>query len=277
MFFDPQVHLANGVPLSTVILSIKVAQIRAERDLGVSSLLTPCLLRHLPVADAEAAFERMADAGYFADGTLAALGLCSTEIARPPAAWAPVFARARELGVRRTVHAGEEGPAAYVAAALDDLGAMRIDHGVNSRGDLAVVERLAREGVMLTVCPLSNVRLKGVSAMTEVPIRLFLDKGVKFSINSDDPAYFGGYILDNYCAVQEAFGLSVDEWAGIAMAALEGSWCDEERKGEIKKDIDTVFRRWRRRERRASKELAGESLQREETEESVEKPTDSKD
>ena len=245
LFFDPQPHLARGASLAAIVPAFQAAQQRARAELGITSLLTPCLLRHLPVADGHAAFRALRDGGYYASGALAGLGLCSTELDRPPADWAPIFAEAAAAGIRRTVHAGEEGPAAYVTAALDELGAQRIDHGVNSAQDPAVVERLARDGVLLTVCPLSNVRLGGFPSVAEVPIPLFLEKGVRFSINSDDPAYFGGYLLDNYCAVQEAFGLGVEVWEGIVRNALEGSWCDEGRKKEIRGEIESVFADWR--------------------------------
>ena len=132
-----------------------------------------------------------------------------------------------------------------MTAALDALGAQRIDHGVGAAGDAAVVARLARDGVLLTLCPLSNVRLGGFAAVRDVPVRRFLDAGVRFSLNSDDPAYFDGYVLDVYCAVQEAHDLAVDEWETVARNALEGSWCGEERKAEIRAEVDRVFARWR--------------------------------
>ena len=197
------------------------------------------------MADGHAVFRALVAGGYYASGALAGLGLCSTELGRPPAAWAAVFAEAAAAGIRRTVHAGEEGPAAYVTAALDELAAERIDHGVAAARDPAVVARLARDGVLLTACPLSNVRLGGFPSVRDVPLRLFLDAGVRFSINSDDPAYFGGYVLENYCAVQEAHGLADDDWERIARDALEGSWCGDSRKAEIRAEIDRVFAEWR--------------------------------
>jgi adenosine deaminase len=246
VFFDPQAHLDRGVSIETVVEGLLDGKARAEAEFAhrgrerLTALFVPCLLRHLPVENSAACFALMRDRGYFASGRLAGLGLCSSEIARPPRMWADIFAAAGREGIRRTAHAGEEGPAAYVADALDVLGVTRIDHGVRAAEDEGVMERLAREGTMLTVCPLSNVRLKGVVRLEDVPIRKFLEKGVRFSINSDDPAYFDGYILDNYCAVQEAFGLSVGEWRGIALNAVEGSWCDEGRKKEILEEIEEV-------------------------------------
>lgn len=240
VFFDPQVHVNRGVAYETVVGGFTKARRRAEESLGVSSLLIPCLLRHLPVPDSLACFETMRAAGHFRDGTLAGMGLCSTEKDSPPSLWKEAFGLAAKEGVRLTAHAGEEGPAAYITEALDELGVLRIDHGVNARHDDAVMERLARERVLLSVCPLSNVVLRGVTKVSEVPIRTFLDKGVRFSISSDDPAYFGGYILDNYYAVQEAFDLSVDEWNTIAVNAVEGSWCGKTRKSEILWEIEKL-------------------------------------
>ncbi|KAK0705414.1 hypothetical protein B0H67DRAFT_497348 [Lasiosphaeris hirsuta] len=244
VFFDPQGHTPRGILPSTIITGFHAAAARAERDFGITAQLIPCLLRHLPVADGEATFDALAAAGHFASGALAGLGLCSTEIDRPPALYAPVFTRAAALGIDRTAHAGEEGPPGYVSAAVAELGVRRVDHGVRAAEDEDVMRGLSEAGVLLTVCPLSNVALKGVTRIGEVPVRVFLDRGVKFSLNSDDPAYFGGYIQENYCAVEEAFGLSVDEWRIIARNAVEGSWCGEERKAVILSEVDEVVREW---------------------------------
>ncbi len=245
VFFDPQAHVARGVALSAQIDGIARAQRRAQADFGLTSLLIPCLLRHLPVEAGAAMFAALRDGGHFASGRLAGLGLCSTELGRPPAAWAAVFAAAAAAGVRRTVHAGEEGPAAFVAAALDDLRAQRIDHGVHAAADPALLARLAAQRVMLSVCPVSNVRLRGAACVADVPIRLFLDRAVRFSINSDDPAYFGpAYIQENYCAVQDAHHLTVAEWRTVATNAVEGSWCGDQRKREILDELDSVLAGW---------------------------------
>ena len=245
VFFDPQVHIGRGIVYTTIVDGFVAAQRKAEAQFGLTSMLIPCLLRHLPVPDSLATFKAIQEHGHFENGMLAGLGLCSTEIEKPPVMWKEIFDLAGEAGIRRTAHAGEEGPAEYVSGALDDLGATRIDHGVNSRNSEEVMERLAREGIMLSVCPLSNVVLKGVPAVKDVPIRTFLDKGVRFSINSDDPAYFGGYILENYCAVHDAFDLSIDEWERIATHAIEGSWCGSHRKATILSEIKEVVSEWR--------------------------------
>ncbi|KAK3344186.1 hypothetical protein B0T25DRAFT_462735 [Lasiosphaeria hispida] len=248
VFFDPQGHTPRGIPPSTIITGFHAAAARAERDFGITAQLIPCLLRHLPVSSAEETFTSLIDAGFFASGALAGLGLCSTELDRPPALYAPIFSRAAALGIRRTAHAGEEGPPGYVSAAVRELGVQRVDHGVRAAEEEGVMRGLREAGVLLTVCPLSNVALRGVHEVREVPVRVFLERGVKFSLNSDDPAYFGGYVQENYCAVEEAFGLSVGEWRTIARNAVEGSWCGEERKGVILREVEEVVREWVERE-----------------------------
>ncbi|KAK1574227.1 adenosine deaminase [Colletotrichum navitas] len=243
VFFDPQAHTSRGVGYETVIEGLRRARRRAEADFEMTVEYIVCLLRHCPVEDGMRVFVEARDAGHFRDGTVAGLGMSSSEAPYPPSMFAAVYAAAREAGVRRTAHVGEEGPAGYVVSALDDLGVERVDHGRRSAEDEALLTRLAAAGTLLSLCPVSNVVLRGVRDMREMPIREFLDGGVRFSINSDDPAYFGGYILENYCAVQEAFGLSVDEWRGIATGAVEGSWCSEARKRELVVEIEGVVAR----------------------------------
>lgn len=248
VFFDPQVHLARGIPYDHLITGFTAARRRAEADFPLTTLLIPCLLRHLPVPDSLDCVATMRDAGHFRDGTLAGLGLCSTERDKPPSLWAEAYAQAarpQDGTTRLTAHAGEEGPPAYITEALDALRVQRIDHGVNARLDEDVMARLAREKVLLSVCPLSNVVLRGVTRVAEVPVRTFLEHGVRFSLNSDDPAYFGGYILENYCAVQEAFGLTVAEWRTIARNAVEGSWCGEDRKAELLAEVEKAVDEWK--------------------------------
>ncbi|KAI0019421.1 adenosine deaminase [Xylariomycetidae sp. FL0641] len=243
VFFDPQAHAA---PLAVLLAGFREAQDRAAADFGISSQLVMCLLKHRPPAEALDVFAQARDDGFFADGALAGIGMDSSEAPFPPPLWADVYDAAREAGVRRTFHAGEEGPAECVSQALDLLGAQRIDHGIRAflDGDEALVARLAAEKVLLTMCPLSNVRLRCIASLAEFPLRQALQAGVRFSINSDDPAYFGGYILENYCALQEEFDLSVAEWEGIAKGAVLGSWCSEERKGEILGEIEEVVGWW---------------------------------
>ena len=208
-----------------------------ERELGITTKLILCVLRHLPIQSAKETFDTALSRGDFADKTLAGLGMSGTELDKPPAKWKEIFQEAENAGIGRTAHAAEEGPAQYIAEALDILHVQRIDHGRRLVEDTALMKRVADEGIMLTLCPISNVSLKGVPSIKEMPIRRFLDAGVRFSINSDDPAFFEGYILDNYCAVQEAFQLDIEEWCVIVGNSIEGSWCDEERKEELRAEL----------------------------------------
>ncbi|SLM41415.1 adenosine deaminase [Lasallia pustulata] len=239
--FDPQAHTTRGIPYSTVVSGFNAACRRAEKELGISIVLILCLLRHLPVTDSERMFSEALSNDHFTDGTLGGLGLDSTEIDHPPELFKEVYASAKSAGIRRTAHAGEEGPVEYIASAIHNLDVSRIDHGIRLVDSDSLVAEVVEKKILVTLCPLSNVRLKCVRETREVPVRHFLDHGVMFSINSDDPAYFGGYLLDNYCAVQEAFGLSVEEWRRIAKASIEGSWCGEERKKEMLGRIDEVL------------------------------------
>ncbi|KAF3811895.1 Adenine deaminase [Colletotrichum gloeosporioides] len=240
VFFDPQAHTSRGVSYETVVEGLVRARRRAEADFNMTIEYIVCFLKHCPVEDGLRMFLEAKDAGHFADGTIAGVGASSSEAPYPPKMFKPIYDAAREAGVRRTAHAGEEGPAAFVVSALDDLDVQRVDHGRRSNEDEALMARLAQTKTLLSLCPISNVVLRGVTEIKELPIREFLDKGVRFSINSDDPAYFGGYILENYFAVQEAFKLTMEEWEGIAVGSVEGSWCSEERKTQLKKEIEAV-------------------------------------
>ncbi|KAI8634324.1 adenosine deaminase [Xylariaceae sp. FL1651] len=246
VFFDPQAHTVRGVALATIVAGIKAAQARAEADFAVSTQLIMCLMRHLPLPSALETLAQAREAAYFSDGTLAAVGMDSSEVPFPPPMWKDLFDAASAAGIRRTVHAGEEGPPSYVAQALDVLGAQRIDHGVRAiiDGDDELISRLAAQKTLLTMCPLSNVKLNCIASISEFPLRKLLDAGIRFSINSDDPAYFGGYILENYCALQEAFDLNVREWENIAKEAVMGSWCSDSRKEELLKEIENVSEQW---------------------------------
>jgi len=199
-------------------------------------------LRNLPAAGAQAALEEAR--GDLADGTVAGIGLDSSEVGFPAELFKEVYMSAGTGRLRRTAHAGEEGGPDSVRAAMEHLEIERIDHGIRMRGDAALMKEIADKGILVTVCPLSNVQLKCVKSVAEVPIRTFLDMGVKFSINSDDPAYFGGYVLDNYCAVQEAFDLKVEEWERIVRAGIEGSWCDEARKRTLILSMENVVQQY---------------------------------
>ncbi|KAF9883827.1 adenine deaminase [Aspergillus nanangensis] len=239
VFFDPQVHRDRGVAYETIVAGFVAGCKRAEREFGLTTRLILCFVRHLPVESAAQVFEHALANSHFHPETdmLHGVGWSSTEVGPPKDMFRELYATAKTAGIRLTAHAGEEGDPSYIATALE-LGAQRIDHGIRLVEDVELMQRVVQDGVLLTVCPISNVQLKCVTSVAEVPIRRFLDAGVKFSINSDDPAYFGGYILDNYCAVQEAFALSVDEWRHIAETSVRESWVDEVRKEELLRRID---------------------------------------
>ncbi|TAQ91225.1 hypothetical protein B7494_g452 [Chlorociboria aeruginascens] len=245
IFFDPQAHTARSILYTTVVAGLSAAQKRAEEDFGLTSKVILCFLRNLSKDGAQATYEEATSLGHFSDGTVAGIGMSSSEVGFPPEIFREIYDHAAVAGIRRTAHGGEEGDSTYVSKALDFCHVERIDHGIRMVGDEELVKRVAREKVLVTVCPLSNVRLRCVKNMGEVPIRKFLDEGVRFSINSDDPAYFGAYILDNYLAVQEAFGLKVGEWKSIAEAAIEGSWCGEERKKVLIEKVGDCIARYK--------------------------------
>lgn len=203
-----------------------------------------CVLRHLRVENAEKTLAAMVAGGYLGRGVVRGFGISSEEMSTLPGVWGKVTNAAWIAGFRTTAHAGDEGPPAYIKAALDELKVERIDHGQRLVEDPVLMKRVADEGIMLTLCPISDVKLQSVESIADMPIRKFLDEGVKFSLNSDDPAYFGGYILDNYCAVQEAFDLSIKEWELIARNAINGSWCGEERKDELRQALGICVERF---------------------------------
>ena len=221
IFFDPQAHTARGVPFATVIDGIHRALTDAHTKLGLSSRLILCFLRHLDEADAEATL----DAALPYRDRIVAVGLDSSELGHPPSKFARVFARARDAGFRAVAHAGEEGPPDYVRDTIDLLKVDRIDHGNRALEDPALVERLAALRLPLTVCPLSNLKLSGVATMTAHPLRRMLDAGLVATVNSDDPAYFGGYVNENYAAVQTALGLGRDDLATLAATASPPPSC----------------------------------------------------
>ncbi len=222
VFFDPQAHTARGVAFATVIDGIDRALRDAETRLGMSSNLIMCFLRHLDQDDAM----RTLDQALEHKDRIVAVGLDSSELGHPPAKFKEVFARARESGFLAVAHAGEEGPAAYVREALDQLGIVRIDHGNRSLDDDALVSRLAELKTPLTVCPLSNLKLAVVEDMRDHPLAEMIDRGLFVTINSDDPAYFGGYINENYRAVHEALGLTQDQLAAVARNSFEAAFLE---------------------------------------------------
>jgi adenosine deaminase len=226
IFFDPQTHTARGIALATVLDGLRRACARAEQELGISSRLILCFLRHL---SADAAMRTLEEALPHKDA-IAAVGLDSSELGHPPAKFSAVFARARREGFLAVAHAGEEGPPAYIVEALDVLKVRRIDHGVHCEEDPALLERLARERVPLTVCPLSNVKLKVFEQIESHNLRRLLERGLCVTVNSDDPAYFGGYVLENYLAVERGLGLSRDDLTLLARNSIEASFLTDSAK-----------------------------------------------
>lgn len=220
IMFDPQTHTDRGIAFGTVIEGLLSAMAEAEAKHGLTSALIMSFLRHLPE---EAAFETLALAEPWLD-RIAAVGLDSSEVGHPPAKFARVFAAARAKGLKLLAHAGEEGPPEYVYEALDLLHVDRIDHGNRALEDAGLVQRLAREGMTLTVCPLSNLKLCVVGDLADHPIDRMLAEGLRATINSDDPAYFGGYVADNYRAVAAGRGLSRDDLATLARNSFTGSF-----------------------------------------------------
>ncbi len=218
IFFDPQTHTARGIPFSVVAEGLLAGLALAREKHGLTSRLILCFLRHLPEDDA---FATLKAAGPWLD-RIAGVGLDSSEVGHPPENFARVFAAAGAMGLRRVAHAGEEGPPDYVRQALDLLHVDRLDHGNRSLEDGTLVERLAREAMTLTVCPLSNVRLCVVDRVEDHPIGRMLELGLRATVNSDDPAYFGGYIADNYRAVAPL--LTRDEVVTLARNSFLGSF-----------------------------------------------------
>ncbi|NNP67478.1 adenosine deaminase [Acinetobacter sp. Ac_5812] len=235
MFFDPQTHTERGVEFATVLAGLKRACADAKEKLGISSQLIMCFLRHL---SEEKAFETLEQALPFKDDIIA-IGLDSSEVGHPPAKFERVFAKAREAGFLIVAHAGEEGPPEYIWEALDLLKVNRIDHGVRSEEDERLMVRLIAEKMPLTVCPLSNLKLCVVKDMGEHNIRRLLQQGVHVTVNSDDPSYFGGYMNDNFVAIQQALDLSNDELKQLAINSFEASFISDEEKqkwiAEVKK------------------------------------------
>ncbi len=236
IFFDPQTHTARGVPYPTVHRGLRRALADGERRLGISSAMILCFLRHLSEEDAFATLEQ---ARPFVD-ELDGVGLDSGERGNPPSKFERVFAAARELGLRPVAHAGEEGPAAYIREALDLLHVVRVDHGVRCDEDPALVRELAERRMPLTVCPLSNVKLCVYKRMEDHNLARLLDQGVCVTINSDDPAYFGGYVADNYRAVAAALPVGAAGLTRLAHNAVEASWLTAARKAALAAEIDRV-------------------------------------
>ncbi|MFZ9337684.1 MAG: adenosine deaminase [Limnohabitans sp.] len=237
LFFDPQTHTERKVSMRTVITGLHQACVDAQEKLGISSSLILCFLRHL---SEEAAMDTLDEAIPFKH-LFIGVGLDSSERGHPPEKFARVFARARQLGLRTVAHAGEEGPPAYIWSALDVLHAERIDHGVQAIHDAALMQRLASQRIPLTVCPLSNLKLCVFPDLAQHNLAQMLEQGVCVMLNSDDPAYFGGYLNDNYVQTFAALGLNASHAYQLARNSFEAAFVNEAQKHAWQTQLDACF------------------------------------
>ncbi|MGA7204737.1 MAG: adenosine deaminase [Specibacter sp.] len=229
VMFDPQAHLARGVALTTAVAGISSALADSESRFGITTGLIAAFLRDESEESALSVLEELITLR----APIVGIGLDSAEVGNPPSKFVRLFARAREAGLRLVAHAGEEGPPSYVWDALDLLGVERVDHGIRAVEDPALVRRLAAEQIPLTVCPLSNVRLRAVDTLADHPLVHMLAAGLNVCVNSDDPAYFGGYVGANFDALVAEFGLDNDTLERLAGNSIRSSFAPEERKAEL--------------------------------------------
>lgn len=241
IFFDPQTHTARGVEFDTVVNGIVRALEDGKTQLGISSHLIMCFLRHL---DEKSAMETL-DLALRHKDKIIAVGLDSSELGNPPNKFKNVFERAKGEGFLTVAHAGEEGPAAYVWEAMDTLNVMRIDHGVRSIDDEELLDELVKKQLPLTVCPLSNLYLKVVNDLKDHPLKEMLDRGLMVTINSDDPSYFGGYINENYLAVADALDLTKEDILQLAKNSFKSSFLNEKEKKDYLEKVEAVDKRFR--------------------------------
>lgn len=241
IFFDPQTHTERGIGFGTVINGIHRALDDAQASWGLSYYIIMCFLRHMSEAEAERTLDQALPYRHL----IKAVGLDSSEVGHPPSKFKKVFARAREEGFLPVAHAGEEGPPAYIWEALNDLEVVRIDHGVRCLEDQNLVERLRKEQIALTVCPLSNVKLRVFDKMEDHNLKTLLDQNLLVMINSDDPAYFGGYLEQNYLACIHALNLTEEEVVTLARNSFQASFLSEPRRDEFLNAIDDTVRSMR--------------------------------
>ena len=237
IFFDPQAHTGRGVPFETVITGIRRALVDGEQQLDVSSKLIMCFLRHLSAQEAMETLHRALPYEEWIVG----VGLDSSEVGHPPEDFKAVFDRAREHGFLTVAHAGEEGPPEYIWQALEELKVSRIDHGVRCVEDPQLVEKLVAEQIPLTVCPLSNVKLRVFDSIQDHNLKRMLDLGLCVTVNSDDPAYFGGYIAENFHAAQEGLHLSRDDVFRLVKNSLQASFLSAGEKQRLLDELDDHF------------------------------------
>ena len=234
IFFDPQTHTERGIGFDVFMAGFDRARADALERHGITTMLVMCFLRHL---SGEAAVETFEQARPFL-GSISAVGLDSGEVGNPPERFAEAYRLAKAEGLRAVAHAGEEGPPAYIWGALDVLGAERIDHGVACEQDEDLLERLVAEGIPLTMCPLSNVKLRVFGVLEDHNLKRLLDRGVTVMVNSDDPAYFGGYLTENYVALQRALGLAEADLAALARNGIQATFLPDERKRALLDELD---------------------------------------
>jgi adenosine deaminase len=229
IMLDPQAHLSRGVSLETCVNGVASVLASSQDEFGISTLLIAAFLRDL---SEESALEVL-EALLAMNAPIAGIGLDSAEVGHPPAKFERLFARAGEAGLRKIAHAGEEGPPSYIIEALDLLGVERVDHGIRCMEDPELVERLVADRVPLTVCPLSNVRLRAVDKLADHPLPAMLAAGLNVCVNSDDPAYFGGYVDDNFAQLESVLGLSEFDRVRLAANSISSSFASDERKAEL--------------------------------------------
>ncbi|MDA3646563.1 adenosine deaminase [Saccharopolyspora indica] len=234
IFFDPQAHVSRGVPLAEVVTGLTESLRTSRERFGISTRLIACFLRDLGPQEALATWETLQPHLEQIDG----IGLDSAEVGHPPQLFEPVFTRARDAGLHVVAHAGEEGPPEYVWQAIDVLGVERVDHGIRSVEDAALLKRLADDRTPLTVCPLSNVRLRCVPELSQHPLPRLLDAGVLVTINSDDPSYFGGYVGENFTALQEALKLDDSVLRQFAADSFRASFLPEAERDALIAEIE---------------------------------------
>lgn len=233
IMFDPQAHTSRGIPVQTAVNGIAYALANTAADLGMSTRLIAAFLRDRPESEAISVLHELLEM----DAPIFAVGLDSAEVGHPPSKFTDLFSLAKANGLMRVAHAGEEGPPEYVEEALDLLDVFRIDHGIRALEDPDLVARLIEEQIPLTVCPLSNVRLKAIASISEHPLKRMLEAGLNVCVNSDDPSYFGGYVDDNYRAVAEALGLTRGQLAQLARNSILSSVLPKEREVELLEEI----------------------------------------
>lgn len=236
IFFDPQGHTCRGVSFETVLGGISTALETAEKEMGITSKLIMCFLRHLPEDEAFDSLHCACKHKSLVHG----VGLDSSEKGYPPGLFSRVFAEARKQGFIPVAHAGEEGPAEYVEQALDDLQVQRVDHGNRAFENPALIKRMVNERTPMTMCPLSNLRLKGVASLELHPLKKALQAGLVVTVNSDDPSYFGGYVAENYKAIQQALNLQAGDIITLAKNSFSAAFIDDKHKQAAHDAIDKV-------------------------------------